>query len=120
VPSALRAMPFATAAPILALLCSKDPISEALKKIRSPEHPAGWAGSAWPLIKCPKLSSCRVPATSKLPHAQDPAMSSKPEAESVDKMVCYEIALQPRPQDDTDFYLSAVIIHTCMYYLCRE
>jgi hypothetical protein len=32
------------------------------------------------------------------------------EAESVDKMICYEIALQPRPQDDTDFYLFAVHI----------
>lgn len=30
------------------------------------------------------------------------------EADSVDRMVCYEIALQPRPQDDADFYLAAV------------
>ena len=31
-----------------------------------------------------------------------------PEAESVDKMVCYEAALQPRPGDDVEFYLAAV------------
>lgn len=31
------------------------------------------------------------------------------EADSVNRMVCYEIALQPRPQDDADFYLAAVM-----------
>mmetsp|Transcript_9276 Transcript_9276/g.17994 ORF Transcript_9276/g.17994 Transcript_9276/m.17994 type:complete len:296 (+) Transcript_9276:24-911(+) len=31
----------------------------------------------------------------------------KPAADSVDKMVCYEAALQPRPLDDVDFYLVA-------------
>mmetsp|Transcript_7769 Transcript_7769/g.19910 ORF Transcript_7769/g.19910 Transcript_7769/m.19910 type:complete len:93 (+) Transcript_7769:23-301(+) len=35
------------------------------------------------------------------------AVIERLEAESVDKMVCYEAALQPRPMDDVDFYLMA-------------
>ena len=44
--------------------------------------------------------------------AEQASLEERPAAESVDKMVCYEAALQPRPQDDVDFYLQAVMIHT--------